>query len=390
MTAFVRRLPVLETTLFVASVLVLVAVALLGRHRDAGSAVFDSYSTYDAAGGGYRAWYELMGREGVAVERFAQRPAFLDPSLDTLVWSEPLPFDPHQQQPTDADVAALEAWVRAGGHLLYIGHDDAAAKAGILHLPGTRASRARGGPSVARELQAAGVRNVASSAVLRWRLPKAPVRVLVSDTAGPLVLAYGFGRGRVVAVIDEALFANARLTLADRARLAYALAAPARPGGVVAFDEAVHGYAVPDHWWTIVPRPFAVALGIAVFVLLVAFAGAAVRLGPPVIPIQRADRSSAEFLSALASLLDRGGAAEKALADATASTTRAVARTLGVSEAASGDALAARLEPGELRASFERLLALARGHARTGDLIAGVALAARIRKDCSAHARARN
>ncbi|MBD5607145.1 MAG: DUF4350 domain-containing protein, partial [Candidatus Eremiobacteraeota bacterium] len=118
------RLPRFETALLVLATALLVALSVASDRRSHGVHV-DSYSTYDADGGGYRAFYELLGREGVRVERFEQRPAFLGPALDTLVWVEPLPFDPTQSVMAAADIAALQTWVRDGGRLLYVGHDDA-------------------------------------------------------------------------------------------------------------------------------------------------------------------------------------------------------------------------------------------------------------------------
>jgi len=88
---------------------------------------------------------------------------------------------------------------------------------------------------------------------LRWRAQPF-ARALAYDRAGPLVLAYALGRGSVAGVVDASWFANRNLAHDDRARLAYALARPLRPGGRVAFAEGLHGYLTPEHWWSILPR----------------------------------------------------------------------------------------------------------------------------------------
>lgn len=384
-----RRLPALEIAILIAATLVLVVAGVLRERNGTPAESRDAYSTYDATGDGYRAFFEMLEREGVRVERFERRLAFLDASLDTLVWAEPPDTDPGRAQPTRADVAALEAWVRGGGRILYLGHDDAAARAGILHLPRSRSAFDPGGAGVARALQVAGVTRLHSTARRRW-WPQPAAHPLVYDRAGPLVLAYALGRGVVVAVVDEQWFANANLVRGDRARLAYALARPLRPNGRVAFDETMHGYALPEHWWSIVPRPLAVALGVAGLALLLGFSGAAMRLGPALAPSSRTARSSADFIDAVAALLERGGAPATALGDAARSATRALARALGAPEETSPDDIAKRMTSAGSRAAFVEMLALAAKRVPSEtDLTRGIALAQRLRKETTVHGRPR-
>ncbi len=389
MIAALRRIPPLEGALFALAVALLVAVAFIDDSANP-QAGFDSYSSFDAAGGGYRAFYDLLAREGVRVERFEQRPAFLPPG-GTLVYAEPLSFDPTAVAGTKADVGGLDEWVRAGGRLLYLGHDDAAAATGILHLPRSfrPSSRARRVAAVAPP----GVGELGPVAGLRWRIARGE-RVLLADRRGALAVTYPLGRGRVTAVIDETLFANANIGRGDRARLAYALvtqlAGPAT-GGAVMFNEAIHGHVVPLHWWSIVPRPFLIALAVAGVTLLIAFAGAAVRFGPPLVPVAPADRTSADFIDALASLLARGGAVRKALTDAADSATRTVARAMGLDDGASSDQIAARIERADVRAAFvEMQRVAANGFPDERNLVRGVALAQRIRKEYAPHGRSRH
>jgi hypothetical protein len=382
--AALRRVPPFEAGLLAIATLLLVAVSVLERQTAAPPA-FDSYSTFDAAGGGYRAYYEMLEREGVRVDRFEQRPAFLTGDVGTLVYAEPLPFDPTQGGVSKSDVAALETWVRGGGRLLYLGHDDAAARAGVLHLPQTRAGRPGAVP-----VAPAGIRSLELSGNLRWQTGNG-TRVLFGDRRGAAAVTYAFGRGAVTAVVDETLFENARIARADHARFGYLLATQGPPGSLVAFDEAIHGYVVPVHWWAIVPRPFLIALVIAAAVLLVAFAGAAVRFGPPVLPPERADRTSADFIDALSSLLARGGAIRASLAAASSSATRCVARALGLPDGASNQEIAARIERDDVRAEFREMVAVAdNGFADRHNLVRGVALAQRIRKEYAVHGRPRH
>jgi hypothetical protein len=386
-----RGLPRLETALLVAGIALLTWVGSATAPEPDGPPL-DSFSSYDAASGGYRALYSLLAEEGVRVERFERRPAFLDASIDTLIYVEPYPLDPRQIVPSASDIAALEAWVRLGGRLLYVGHDDVAARRGVLHLPFSVAVSARTRARVTRapELVRAGVANVAASGNLRWKLPKPGVRVLYGDARGALAVQYAYGRGRVSALIDEALFTNANLARPDHARFAYALAVPGRAGGAVAFDEVPHGHLVANRWWEIVPRPFAVALGVALAAILIAVAGAAVRLGPALVPLERRERSSADFIDALSSLLERAGARRKAVRDASNSASRAIARSFGLGADAPDDEIAARIERPDLRAAYRSLRAMASSPVDESNLLRGVALAQELRKEFAAHGRPRN
>ena len=391
-----RRLPPLETSILVVAIAILTALGLASSRQAEIGPQLDSFSSFDTAGGGYAAFFSLLEREDVRVRRFQQRPAFLDASVDTLAYVEPYVFDPRAVTPSSGDVAALEAWVRGGGRLLYVGHDDDAAKHGILHLPAsTTKAQAGRGTVVAPELAAAGVRRIEPSGTLRWKRPKRGFEVLFGDARGPVVVAYPFGRGRVVASIDESLFRNDAIARFDRARLAYALAMPHRPAGVVAFYETVHGYGVPDRWWTLVPRAFAIALCFALAIIFIAFAGAAIRFGPPLIPVERRDRSSADFIDALSSLLERGRASRAALDDAAASTSRAIARSLGLALGTEGEVpsrdVASRIERPEAREAYRSLAALAAtGPSNTADFVRGIALAQTLRKEFAAHGRPRH
>ena len=392
MISALRRLPRVETAVLVVAFAMLVAVGVIRARTQTAAAPLDSYSTYDADAGGYRALYELIAREAGPVARFERRPAFLDSEIATLVYAEPLPFDPRQLANTAADVAALERWVRDGGRLVYLGHDDEAAKRGTLGTPATRPARGHGArastPYVAPELAAAGVASVESAAPLRYR-EKRGARVLLADGRGPLVLAYPFGRGSVVAIVDESLFTNAGLATADRARLAAALVT--RPAaGTLAFDESAHGHVIPEHWWQIVPPRFTIALGIGALAAAIALVGAALRLGPPLVPEPRDDRTSGDFARAAASLLQRARGRERALLGAFEQTSRIAARAAGLADDVGTHLLAEHVEPAAARADFERLAELTRRvPLRDADFVRGIALAQRLRTEMTGHARAR-
>lgn len=389
-----RSLPPLETALVLVAFAVLVVVGT-ARQRASQPVALDSHSSYDAATTGYRAFYELLTREGVAVERFEQRPAFLaDAGVATLVEIRPLPFETAPPQ-TAADAAALIGWVRGGGRLLYVGGGRTGKATGSdsLNLPAVTGQRRRPvPPTIDASLRDFGVTQIISNSDVRWQQRKAaPFRVLVDDGRGPLVIRYPLGRGEVTALIDQSLLTNAGIARGDRARLAYALALRGDRNGVVAFDEVPHGHLTVEHWWSIVPRPFAIALGLALVAFVIALAGAAVRLGPPIVPRPPDQRSTADFIDGLSALFERGHAAHKVLGDAARSATRTVARGLGLGDETSNEEIATRIDREDLRAAFREMVAIA-ANPSPGEqaLVRGVALAARLRKEYAAHGRPRH
>jgi hypothetical protein len=386
-TAGVRRLPRLELAILAIALGVL-AFLVIEQHRAAerNHVEPDSYSTHDSSSGGYRAWFEMLQREGARVERFELRPVFLDRSIQTLIWADPLAFDDRAEIPSENDVSALQDWVRKGGRLVYLGHDDNAAAQGILKFPHSTRAAANGRPFVAAQLAAAGVKSYPALSSLRWQRGKRTV--LLADPKGVLILSYRYGKGEVVAAIDEPSFTNANIGRPDFGRLAYALAQPRR-GTTIAFNESVHGFVTPEHWWAVVPRPFAIAIWCALVILLGAFAGAALRLGPPVIP-QPGEPNSAAFLDALAALFERGRSVRKALLDAAGSAKRSAARALGLPDDTASDRVAAAIEePGQRRLFLELERISTNGSPNETNLVRGVALAQRLRKEWTTHGRPR-
>jgi Domain of unknown function (DUF4350) len=264
----------------------------------------DTFDVSDYRSGGYAAWYELLRREGVTVERFERRPAYLDASIDTLIAASPvMPAGENVRGP--ADRAALARWVHDGGRLIALGAGSG------FPLPYAR----------------------------------------------PGAVRTSYGRGEVVSIRDAHPFDNALLARADNARLAYVLAKPRRPGGVVAFDEALHGAVADRAWWQVLDVPTRVALGCIAIAVLIALGGSALRLGPAVTLRAGREPASDEFVAAVASLYERSR-----------SRRAAIALLASGARHASGDAVT------QLRALAERQTPSDR------DLIASAALARAIRE----------
>ena len=352
---------------------------------------YDTFSSFDFQPGGYRAWYDLLEREGQSVARYERRPGYLTGSIATLIVANNV-FDAALRAQvgrpsgtfSDSDLEALRSWVVKGGHLVWLvdratalGESQGDVKRRLRKLLGRDVAPSLHIPAVAdsgHERDAAvviapspltrGVHQLSGRGRLRLPFDADPaITPLIADDRGSVVAWYGLGRGSIVVVTDETLFENARLAKADNARLAYDLAAfGLRPGQVVAFEEWTHGYQSGDTWWTILPPALRLALGIAGGALLLLLLGAMWRFGPAAVLPENVERTSQEYLISMAALLKRGGATRKAVRDLALVALNGAARSVGLPDSSPASAIANRLlgsEAGDRRAhdlmTLERL-----------------------------------
>lgn len=352
-----RQFPFLELAIVVTALALLALFTYLNyRRQQVAAPRYDTFSTYDAHRGGYRAWYELLRREGIREERFELRPAFLDESVRTLV----LAYNLDEQmlraasgkgaagQLTAADLDALVRWVKVGGRLIWVTDGTEGVDLGVPAFDQSGPQR-DDAVAVAVSRLTAGVDTVSGSGRLRvpfkYSQSYAP---LIADDVGAVVVEYPLGKGSVVVVTDQTLFNNANLAKAGNARLAFNVAAVGgRARGVVAFDEHVHGFLSGDSWWTILPVPVRVAASVAAVALLLLLLGTAFRFGPTARLPQDTERTSAEYLTSMATLFARGHAARKAVQDLVDICVRDVAGALGLPEKTDARVVAARLQTSE-------------------------------------------
>jgi hypothetical protein len=154
--------------------------------------------------------------------------------------------------------------------------------------------------------------------------------VLLGDARGALVFRMPRGRGSIVLAGDPAPFTNRNIATGDNARLAYLLAAPGRPGGVVAFDDALHGALLDRPWWQVLPPPVDAALGVAAFAFVLWLVYSLVRDGSALPGALPREPTSAEFVAALAALYQRAKARSYAAGVLSAEALALAARTLGL------------------------------------------------------------
>ena len=324
-------------------VALLIAVSLLTAKPPA-TPKAATHAADDFGFGGYRGWSDLLAREGVRVTRFRRHHDALDGAgLDSLVMSFPANGVPYVWGAGERD--ALHAWIRAGGRLIDVGVTPSTSKDDGKDEP-IALSRKKGdaksplrGPwaSIVQTLAARGTDRIAIK-------PHQQVETLLADRGGALVARYRLGRGEVISIANGAMFENRVLADGDDARLAYLVAAPRAPGGVVAFDEAIRGDIVDKPWYLALDVPERVALAFVALAGLLWLLYGIVPLGPPVRLRAPREPTSEEFLDAVAALYGRARARDHARDALLAGARRALERSARSPENA---ALAAQLAAAE-------------------------------------------
>jgi hypothetical protein len=300
----------------------------------AGGTASSSYATASDGLAGYAA---LLMKSGHPVSRLRTPPwhADMDPHSTVVM------LDPNVV--LAKDVAALRAFVQAGGRLITGGRAPEAWLSELLTgAPDWTAKSPQSASPLVPVPETAGVQFVQSDGTGAFTQPGATLPVL-GGAHQALATVVNLGAGRVVLLADSSPLQNHLLAHADDAALGLAIAgAPDRP---VSFEEAVHGYgearglaALPTRWkW---------ALGGLLLAALVAVAARFRRLGPPEptpVPPQPPRRA---HVDALASALARTGRPAQA-----AEPVQAQARTLVLARAR----LTHGADEAQIRAAGERL-----------------------------------
>jgi len=161
---------------------------------------------------------------------------------------------------------------------------------------------------------------------VRWnKLPAGAVPVFADR--GPAVVVLRRGKGTVIAVSDPGVAENKRLAEADNARFFLDLARAY--GGTVGFDEYHQGFRQSDNFWDAVGRPGQLVVWQLVGLALLVCYSAGRRFGLPR-PLPPAPRVSSEYVSSLANLYRRAGAADAALEGVYLSFWRDLCRAVGL------------------------------------------------------------
>lgn len=260
------------------------------------------FSTYDVGVNGYRALFEVLQTAGVPVWRFERPLGELDRSVRTLVITGYEYEDELRAKPLDAnDAAFLRNFVRNGGRLVAIDPEFAGTSDAAPGVGSTVSSAGHDAIVIARNGLTDGVARVRGSIDWIFPLRERGLPLLANDK-GMVAVWYRFGRGDVVAITAPALFGNDQLRNSDNLRFAYNVIAGR---GIVAFDEYVHGYSDNLSMWGVLPAPVRDAVWIVVGIVLIALIGANVPFAPPYLPESAGDRTSSDYITAIAALMRR-------------------------------------------------------------------------------------
>lgn len=261
-------------------------------------------STYNARSAGYKALYLWLRELGVSAERWERPLTELTREADVLVM-----ISPRLGSGSD-ELKALETWIRDGGTLIRISPSlDPLAKRLVSEVKRRdRAVSFQPGPYMR------GKRTIVSKMHLAVDSPKPETIVHARDAFGNLILVEEQENGRVITVSDPSLFSNLYLRSGDHARLALDILLTHLGKGQLLFDEYHHGYGRINSVAAYVFQSEALVplLQIAFLVLLVW--GAAGRRFGPARPLRREmERSSIEYVRAVAQLFQRVKARRLAL-----------------------------------------------------------------------------
>ncbi len=260
-------------------------------------------STYNAASAGYKALYLWLRELGVPAKRWESPLTGLTREAVVLLMMSP------RLGPGPNELKALENWVRDGGTLILVSspwnafakhfgfemkmrlHDQKKEEERLAFQPGPYI---RGQRTIMSKIHP-GIDSQRPEAIVHAR-----------DAFGNLIVAVEEGKGRVIMMADPSLFSNLDLRKGDHARLALDLLLTHLGEGVLLIDEYHHGYGrmTSVAAYVFESDAFAPLLQVA-FLVLVLWTAASRRFGPPR-PLPRvAERSSMEYVRAMAQLFQR-------------------------------------------------------------------------------------
>jgi hypothetical protein len=337
--------------LFLLVLFIVGGVLLTGRDntksRQVGAEETHDPSVYNDRASGSRGCYEWVGKLGYRPTVW-RRPwstlssshasvlLVIDPQIDgdaTTLTGSDIDQDAGDTKSTGLgarDVAPLMAWLRAGhtaivmasrlpsGHTAgETGGDDTFADAlDLVAETASPAGRQEFSP-LQPTAETRSVLSIYSDADARFHRKSPDAVALFGDSAGPLVISLPVGAGHLIAVADSQFVSNSSLPRSENAVfLANVLAGSARPGTPILFDEYHHGDIAAESGatlWGALGRPLQLALIQGLLALIVLVAVVAVRFGTPVPLGQGVTRTSAEYVTSLATLYRRAQASTATL-----------------------------------------------------------------------------
>lgn len=270
-------------------------------------------STYNAGSAGYKALYLWLREIGVPVQRWERPLTELTREAEVLLLMSP------RLGPGPEELNALGTWVRGGGTLVLVSspgnafenHFGFKMKRGS---PDQKKGNDREPLSFQPGPYIRGQRNIMSKTHPGIDSEKPEAIVHSRDAFGNLIVVLEEGKGRVIMVAEASLFSNLHLREGDHARLSLDLLLSHLGEGQLLIDEYHHGYGRVSSVAAYVFQSEAFAPLLQVlFLVLVLWAAAGRRFGPARPLPREAERSSMEYVQAMAQLFQRVKARRLAL-----------------------------------------------------------------------------
>jgi hypothetical protein len=268
-------------------------------------------STYNAASAGYKALYLWLRELGVPAKRWERTFTELPREAEVLLMMSP------RLGPGPEEVNALETWVRGGGTLVLV---SSPSNAFAKHFGFELKMRPR---DLKKEVKALsfqpgpyirGKRTIVSKSHVGIDSKKPEAIVHSQGAFGNLMVVLEEGKGRVIMLADPSLFSNLHLRDGDHARLALDLLLTHLDRGPLLIDEYHHGYGRVTSVAAYVFQSEAFVPILQVLFLVLLLWGAAGRRFGPARPLRREmERSSMEYVRAVAQLFQRVKARRLAL-----------------------------------------------------------------------------
>lgn len=313
-----------ESALVVALLLALCLVVILGVVRQE-TRSHERGSTYAGHSEGTQALVQWLSQLGYTVRTLDEAPWTLPPDAHALLIIAP------SGSFSQTELRRLGAWTQDGGTVIIAQDRDRSTQL-LAHLGLGLARLTRPVERAALRLPALNWPSVGEALVRAsrgLRLGRDDAAVHMGDCNTPLLVSWGQGAGQVFVISTAYPFTNAGLADEGNAQLVYNLVrAGAPPGGTVVFDEAHHlrPPAVLSLAWLVSrPEGWGLIYGGGLLFLYLLLSGR--HFGAPLpVSARAAPRTSAEFVSAIASLQQRTGRSGATLRHYKAQLKRALAK----------------------------------------------------------------
>jgi hypothetical protein len=268
-------------------------------------------STYNPASAGYKALYLWLESIGAPAKRWESPFTELPREAEVLLMLSP------RLGPEPGELEALEAWVRRGGTLILVSWPlNAFAKEFGFETKMSFQDQKEEGqpPSFQPGPYIRGRRTIMSKLHPGIDSTRPEAIVHARDAMGNLIMAVEEGKGRVIMVADPSLFSNVHLREVDHARLALDLLLTHLGKGLLLIDEYHQGYGRVTSVAAYVFQSEALVPLLQVLILVFFLLAVAGRRFGPARPLAReTERSSMEYVRAMARLFQRVRARRLAL-----------------------------------------------------------------------------